>query len=153
MEDKRRRHTVEETEDRKAQDRELYLKAEEKSERDKELLLTRMSEGDLVDSQGDCLTSDSETDNDIDGDWSDQDTTEYNTLKLRRASRECDRTGQSNRGGAKLINGALKDLGIVTKDDQRLLVCPNKLRRERLKWGQAAVDRHSARDAPGKMGL
>jgi hypothetical protein len=147
--DKRRKHRVEETERRKERRRESYVKAQERSERETKLLLAKAPESDLDDRQGDHLGSDSETNDDSDEDWLDPDTTDYNTFKLRRTSRECDRTSQSNRGGAGLINAALKDLGLVTKDDQSFLVCPNKLRRERLKWGQAAVDRHSAREAPG----
>ena len=31
-------------------------------------------------------------------------------------------------------------------------MCPNKLHRERLKWGKQIVDRHNAKSAPGKFG-
>ena len=41
----------------------------------------------------------------------------------------------SDRTGAKIGNGLLKDLGIVNKDNMDKLICPTKLRRERQKWG------------------
>ena len=122
------------------------------------------SDSELIDSQGDRLSEGSggggggsvdecEDDSDIESDWEDievanNEVTEYNTLQLRRFSRECDRYKTSNRAGAKVANALLKDLGIVTAVDQKYLVCPNKLRRERIKWGQKVVDKHNAEDKP-----
>ena len=111
-------------------------------------------ESELVDSQGDRLSSEgsnSDESEDSDSDWEEEahSTIEYNTLQLRRFSRECDRYQTSNRDGAKIANGLLKDLSIVTESDKKFLVCPNKLRRERLKWGQKVVDKHNARNPPG----
>ena len=116
------------------------------------------SDSELIDSQGDRLSegsgggggdSDEECDDDSDaesdwGDSRDAKVTDYNTLQLRRFSRECDRYKTSNRAGAKVANALLKDLGIVTESDQTYLVCPNKLRRERIKWGQKVVNKHNA---------
>ena len=48
--------------------------------------------------------------------------TEYNTPQLRRFSRECDWFKQSTRAGDKTVNALLKDLGRVTKTEQKLLV-------------------------------
>ena len=59
----------------------------------------------------------------------------YNTLPLKNFARECDRYGVSDRAGAKIGNGLMKDLGIVDKDNMDKLICPNRLRRERRKWG------------------
>ena len=108
-------------------------------------------DSELVDSQGDRLSSEGSNSDDSDSDWEEEahSTIEYNTLQLRRFSRECDRYKTSNRAGAKIANGLLKDLSIVTESDKKFLVCPNKLRRERLKWGQKVVDKHNARNPPG----
>ena len=109
-------------------------------------------DSELVDSQGDRLSSegsDSDDSEESDSEEETHSTIEYNTLQLRRFSRECDRYKTSNRAGAKIANGLLKDLAIVTESDKKFLVCPNKLRRERLKWGQKIVDKHSARNPPG----
>ena len=48
---------------------------------------------------------------------------EYNTLKLKNFARECDRYKTSNRAGAKLAYALMKDLGIVTKDNNSKLIC------------------------------
>ena len=69
-------------------------------------------------------------------------------IPLRRFSRECDTYKQSNRGGAKLGNALLKDLGYVTKADQSLLICPSKLRRERERWGQERVEKRKVGENP-----
>ena len=86
----------------------------------------RVTDSDMVDSG-----SEEEDSDDRDSDWEQEGgdyntVTEYNTLQLRRFSRECDRYKQSNRAGAKTANALLKDLGIVTKTDQKFLVFPNK---------------------------
>ena len=62
----------------------------------------------------------------------------YNTWSLKHFAQECDRYCISDRAGAKIGNGLLKDLGIVHK-----LICPSKVRRERAKWG-ARVEKESA---------
>ena len=133
-------------------------KSKEKSESDEKLLFATADDSELVDSQGDRLSQpqDEVDESDIDDDeWEGGvecgggDVAEYNTICLPRFSRECDRYKQSNRGGAKLANALLKDLGFITKANLKFLVCPNKLRRERLKWGQQAVEAHSSRVAPG----
>ena len=56
-------------------------------------------------------------------------------MHLKNLARECDRYGVSDRAGAKIANGLLRDLGKVTKDNTTLLICPTRLRREREKWG------------------
>ena len=117
------------------------------------------SDSELVDSQGDRLSgegSESDESVDTDSDWEDEEddtdkVVEYNTLQLRRFSRECDRYKISNRAGAKIANGLLKDLAIVTQNDMKFLVCPNKLRRERLKWGKLVVAKHNAKKGPGEF--
>ena len=124
--------------------------------KERELFSVGAPDSDLVDSQGDRLSdAESEGDNDDnDSDWEEVEeelptVIEYNTLKLRRFSRECDRYKLSNRAGAKVANAVNRDFGTVTNNNQKFLICPNKLRRERLKWGQKIVDQHSAREAPG----
>ena len=97
------------------------------------------------------------SDDSDDDDWEDEEAgdnsnkvvKEYNTIKLRRFSRECDRYKLSDRSAAKVANALLKDLSIVTKEEQKLLICPSKLRRERIKWGKAAVEHHNAEVHPG----
>ena len=64
-----------------------------------------------------------------------QASTEYNTLSLKNFARECDRYRISDRAGAKIANGLLKDLGIVVEGSTSKLIGPSKLRRERAKWG------------------
>ena len=96
-----------------------------------------------------------DSDDESESDWEDFDeearTPEYNTLKLKNFSRECDRYKASNREAAKLANALLKDLKIVTKKDSSKLLCPGKIRRERLKWGGELEKSHSAQLMPGGL--
>jgi hypothetical protein len=102
--------------------------AKEKSDQEKELLLNKVPLSNI-----------------------DKQTPEYNTLKLKNYARECDRYKASNREGAKLANALLKDLKIVTKKDCSRLICPGKLRRERLKWGGELEKAHSAKTPLGGL--
>ena len=131
--------------------------ARERSDNEKELLLKKVPLSSVnwgeLDPEGEEDSSQNEGDSDIDSDadsdsdWEDFDdvekTPEYNTLKLNIFARECDRYKASNREGAKLANALLKDLKIVTKKDWSKLICPGKLRRERLKWGGELEKIHS----------
>ena len=67
----------------------------------------------------------------------------YNTWSLKHFAQECDRYCISDRAGAKIGNGLLKDLGIVHKGSTDKLICPSKVRRERAKWG-ARLEKESA---------
>ena len=67
---------------------------------------------------------------------------------MRNFACECDRYKASNREGAKLANDLLKGLNIVTVDDTSMLICPQKLRRERLKWGGQLEKAHNATVPP-----
>ena len=92
---------------------------------------------------------------DSDSEWEDLEETseqkesnKYNTIGLKNFARECDRYGVSDRAGAKIGNGLLKDLGIVKKGSTDKLICPGKLRRERSKWGAVLERKHSAVELP-----
>ena len=136
--------------------------AKERSDQETETLLGRVPHesidwGDL--GIGDDTESEEETgivsDAESDSDWEDfeemERTPEYNTLKLKNFARECDRYKSSNREAAKLANALLKDLKIVTKKDSSMLLCPGKIRRERLKWGGELEKSHSAQPRPGGL--
>ena len=136
--------------------------AKEKSEQEKEILLNQVSH-DNVDWEDfgptetvDTENKSEETDDDnCDSDWEDMEDnikiTEYNTLKLKNFARECDRYKVSNRAGAKIGNALLKDLKLVTKNNPSKLICPGKLRRERLKWGGELEKAHSAKLHPAGL--
>ena len=111
-------------------------KAKEKSETEMEVLLGTVpynnfnisdNNESLVDNISESEHEDN-VDNDSDSDWEDineeKDKIEYNTLKLKNFSRECDRYKTSNREGAKLANALLRDLGLVTKNNFSKLICP-----------------------------
>ena len=82
--------------------------------------------------------------NDDDSDWEDLDEDASKdqsyrrdtTMSLKHFSMVCDRYLVSDRVGALLANGSLKDLGIVKKSCTAKLICPSKLRRQRKKWGE-----------------
>ena len=79
---------------------------------------------------------------DNDSDWEDLEKEEistYNTMPLKHFAKVCDRYVLSDRAGAMLANGLLRDLGIVKKGQTAKLVCPSKLRRQREKWGKVLV--------------
>ena len=89
-------------------------------------------------------------DDSSDSDWEDceeipedEEPRQYNTMKLKNFSRECDRYGVSDRAAAKIGNGLLKDLGVVKRGNTKMLICPSKLRRERSKWGGQLEKEHS----------
>ena len=95
------------------------------------------------------------SDQDSDSEWEDISgdiqVPEYNTLKLKNFARECDRYKVSNRAGAKIGNALLKDLKLVTKNNWSKLICPGKLRRERLKWGGELEKAQSAQVHPAGL--
>ena len=87
-----------------------------------------------------------------DSDWEDIDENlpkrKYNCMSLKYFARECDRYGISDRAGAKIGNGLLKDMGLVNKEDMEKLICPTKLRRERRKWGVILEKEENALQLP-----
>ena len=104
-------------------------KAREKSEQEKEVLLGYVPD---IDQISEDIDSEHEVvdNNDDDSDWvdivEDKIVSEYNTLKLKNFSRECDRYKTSNREGAKLANALLRDLGLVTKNNSAIM-SPHKV--------------------------
>lgn len=54
-------------------------------------------------------------------------------LKLPSLAQACDRTGVSDRSAAIIVNAALTDMGILTKEDPSKIVDRSKIRRERTK--------------------
>ena len=83
-----------------------------------------------------------------DSEWEDGEEGDYNTLELKYFAREVDRYQWSDRGAAKVGSGLLKDLGLVKKGDTKMLICPAKVRRERMKWGRKAEEEHNAKQLP-----
>ena len=87
-----------------------------------------------------------------DSDWEDIDENlpkrKYNCMSLKYFARECDRYGISDRAGAKIGNGLLKDMGLVNKEDMEKLICQTKLRRERRKWGVILEKEENALQLP-----
>ena len=62
-----------------------------------------------------------------------------------------DRYQWSDRGAAKVANGLLRDLGLVRKGKNKLLICPGKVRREREKWGRKLEQDHGAKQVPSGL--
>ena len=151
--------------EKKAREAERKRVCKEKSDRETETLFAKVSHESIdwgdIDAEvweNNSLSeeeSDKDSDTESESDWEDFDeverTPEYNTLKLKNFSRECDRYKASNREAAKLANALLKDLKIVTKKDSSKLLCPGKIRRERLKWGGELEKSHSAQLMPGGL--
>lgn len=52
-------------------------------------------------------------------------------IKLPNLAKACDRTGTSDRSAAILINAALTDMGLLTKEDSSKIIDRSKIRRER----------------------
>ena len=142
---------------RKTRDKQGMEKLRRASDMEMEAMDRTADDSNLVDSGGNRLSDfEDEPDSESDSEWEeveDQNSNvgKNNTVELRRFSRECDRYKQSNRGAAKIANALLKDFGIVTETDQTLLVCPNKVKREREKWGQVLVEQHNATADPGNI--
>ena len=144
------RFNVEEIE--RMEDKERVKKA--KSDKEIEELFSTVPVEQVYD-PGDSDTVD-ETGDDSDSEWEDIEDTialdrvkrEYNTMSLKQFARECDRYRISDRAGAKIGNGLLKDYGIVKEGSTSKLICPSKLRRERLKWGDKLAQAHSALQLP-----
>ena len=67
---------------------------------------------------------------------------------MKNFARECERYGVSNRAGAKIGNGLLRDLGMVRKNNKELIICPSKLRRERNMWGATLEKEEMAKKLP-----
>ncbi|KAJ2945333.1 hypothetical protein O0L34_g9424 [Tuta absoluta] len=59
--------------------------------------------------------------------------TSYNTLKIPKLARICDRYGVSNRSAAAITTAVLEDLGLVSSEEKSLVVDKSKLRRARNK--------------------
>ena len=62
---------------------------------------------------------------------------------------ECDGYKIRNKSAAKIGNGILKDLKLVTKSKTKLLLCLGKVRRERTKWGELHEKYHRTQKLPG----
>ena len=128
---------------------------EKKSREDIQLLLNSAPEEDIRLSLGE-ENDESVEDNEDDSDWEDleEDTSKdqsyrkYNTMSLKHFSMVCDRYLVSDRAGAMLANGLLKDLGIVKKSCTSKLICPSKLRRQREKWGKMLMKEKRAEKLP-----
>ena len=150
-EERERRQAEERTQRRNWEDRESMDRARRRSDVEVERIFGAAGDSELVDSEGNRLSDcESKTDDVSDSEWEDivEQSEKNNMVSLRRFSRECDRTKQSNRGAAKTGNALLKDYGIVTKTDQTLLICPNKLKREREKWGKVRVEKRKSGEYP-----
>ena len=117
------------------------IEREEKRRKEQEL---RKEEEDKIlseiDNKIETVVSEAEGEEGDSSEWEDIDDAEtecpkkdYNTVSLRNFSRECDRYGVTDRAAAKIGNGLLRDFGIVKKGDASKLICPSKLRRERIK--------------------
>ena len=80
-----------------------------------------------------------------DSDWEDLEEDEptpqpiYNTLSLKHFSMACDRFHVPDRAAAMVGNGLLRDIGYVKKGSPAMLLCKNKVRRQREKWGKIIV--------------
>ena len=129
---------------------------------DQHLVDDKASFDDLVDSQGERLSQGlvlDDDDDEVDSDWEEggehglgggeADLREYNTLNLPRFCRELDRYKASNREGAKVGNALLKDLGVVHDKNLQFLLCPEKIRRQRMKHGKVAAEQHGEKPPPG----
>jgi hypothetical protein len=146
------RFKVEEAERKERRRKELS----EKSKEEIELLFAKVP-GEPEHSDAQEISEDSEVD-DSDSEWEDieevktKDTSKmYNTWSLKHFAQECDRYCISDRAGAKIGNGLLKDLGIVYKGSTDKLICPSKLRRERAKWGARLDKEASSVQLPGGL--
>ena len=106
--------------------------------------------GDKIDDEDDSDEEDDEWEDvdEVKGDERGKVKKEYNTLSLKNFLRECDRFGISDRAAAKIGNGLLKDIQYVKKGHAAHLICPNKLRRERAKWGKRLDQAHTVVKLP-----
>ena len=146
------RFKVEEAERKERRRKELS----EKSKEDVEVLFSKVPlEPETGDGQ-DMLQA-SELD-DSDSEWEDIDEVKnkdtnkvYNTWSLKHFAQECDRYCISDRAGAKIGNGLLKDLGIVHHGSTDMRICPSKLRRQRAKWGARLDKEASSVQLPGGL--
>ena len=135
----------------------LERKKQEKIQKSKQLLLSQIPfETDDIDKDSFVTSEDGTFDDDsewvdIEEDEVEHVSTKYNTLSLKYFSQECDRYCVSDRAGAKIGNGLLKDLGIVKQGDTDRLICPSKLRRERAKWGAKLDAEASSVKLPGGL--
>jgi hypothetical protein len=153
LEARQREHLAAERRARRAEQQRL---AKARSDQETEFLLARGPAGDFLDSEGEEGAQEREEEvdekNEEDEDWDDGlKMPKYNTLKLLNFARECDRYGFANRAAAKLGNALMKDLDLVTKADSSKLLCPGKVRRERLKWGGVLEQEHRGKAAPGGL--
>ena len=147
------RFKIEEAERKERKRKELS----EQSKQDIELLFSKAPlETNYQEDQD--IIEEGEEEDDSDSDWEDLEdadsevkTKSYNTMSLKHFARECDRYCVSDRAGAKIGNGLLKDLGIVKKGFTDRLICPSKLRRERSKWGAKLDQEASSVVLPGGL--
>ena len=145
-EETRAREKEKKKNDREKKEAEFEKKAKDNLVKQKELLKRKIKMESSEDSDSE-VNSESE--------WEDEEETmktgEYNTLQLKNFAREVDRYKVSNRAAAKIGNGLLKDLKIVTKNKTTNLLCPGKVRRERCKWGGRLEKIHQAKQPPAGL--
>ena len=70
---------------------------------------------------------------------------------MKNFARECDRYCISDRAAAKIANGLLKDLKIVKRGETSMLICPSKVRRERVRWGAKLDKEGKSAKLPGGL--
>ena len=128
---------------------------EERSKQDCEILFSTVPVDDIDFSEDSSEDNNGDDGQETDSDWEDveeevteDNTSNYNLRSLKYFSMECDRYGVSDRAGAKIGNGLLKDLGIVKRGCTAKLICPSKLRRERRKWGKLLGEEKDAVKLP-----
>lgn len=74
-------------------------------------------------------------------------------VKLPSVAIACDRTGISDRSAAILINAALKDMGVISKDDTSKIVDRSKIRRERSKARSYLINKIEETSSLSEQGL
>ena len=136
-EEKEAREKEKKREERKQRKADQQDRAKIRSDREKSYLKRKVIQESDTDEEEAVEAVNKEEVTDSDSEWEDEEeeknTPEYNTIQLCNFSREVDRYKISNRAAAKLGNGILKDLKLVTKKNTRLLLCPRKVRQEREK--------------------
>ena len=137
---------------------ERVKKQKTKSDREKEMVDSKVysnpyHSGQEEEQQEEDDDIEEESDEDSDWEWEDEADTEvnreYNKTSLKYFSRDCDRYKISDRAAAKLGNALMKDLGLVSRGKTKLLLCPSKVRRERVRWGAVRQKEHAAQPLPG----
>ena len=135
--------------ERKDLELEREKKARDKSNQQKDKMKRK------IEFESDEDAADIKSDSASESEWEDEKdvkkTPEYNTLKLKNFAREVDRYKVSNRAAAKIGNGLLKDLKIVTRNNTSKLLCPGKVRREREKYGKELDKDHRSKQPPAGL--